>query len=250
MEECRELPLLFYAYRRRLVGNVSAHSHGGCELIYLLRGSCRVEGPLGVLAGRSGQLLVIPPETVHNQIDSPDEKNIFCVFQAQPGLFEQRWRTIDLAGEAWCRRWLLELSSMTERNDFEGANAILLGLLLRLSAFEKKRAAAEHLHPGLRKALAFIYNNFSRRISVEQIAEASGISVSLLRKLVVDYCGTSPVRYLQDLRISRAEEMLKSPGLSISEISLRCGFENPGYFIRLYRRKYGAPPGRRRRPAN
>ena len=44
MEECRELPLLFYAYRRRLVGNVSAHSHGGCELIYLLRGSCRVEG--------------------------------------------------------------------------------------------------------------------------------------------------------------------------------------------------------------
>ena len=84
MEECRELPLLFYAYRRRLVGNVSAHSHGGCELIYLLRGSCRVEGPLGVLAGRSGQLLVIPPETVHNQIDSPDEKNIFCVFRHSP----------------------------------------------------------------------------------------------------------------------------------------------------------------------
>ena len=91
MEECRELPLLFYAYRRRLVGNVSAHSHGGCELIYLLRGSCRVEGPLGVLAGRSGQLLVIPPETVHNQIDSPDEKNIFCVFQAQPYKYATRF---------------------------------------------------------------------------------------------------------------------------------------------------------------
>lgn len=151
MEECRELPLLFYAYRRRLVGNVSAHSHGGCELIYLLRGSCRVEGPLGVLAGRSGQLLVIPPETVHNQIDSPDEKNIFCVFQAQPGLFEQRWRTIDLAGEAWCRRWLLELSSMTERNDFEGANAILLGLLLRLSAFEKNARQPNTCIPGSEK---------------------------------------------------------------------------------------------------
>ncbi len=246
MESCNELPLLFYAYRRSLVGNVPAHSHGGCELIYLLRGSCRVEGPYGVLEGRKGHLLVIPPETVHNQIDSADEKNIFCVFQASPCLFEQRWRMIDLAGETWCRRWLLELGAMTERNDFEGANAILLGFLLRLAAFERKRVAVEHLHPGLQRALTFVYNNFSNCISVEQIAEESGISVSLLRKLFVDYCGVSPVRYLQNLRISRAEVMLKDPYLSISEIALKCGFENPGYFIRLYRRKHGVSPGRSR----
>lgn len=249
MEERSELPMLFYAYRRKLVGNVPAHSHGGCELIYLLKGSCRVESPLGVLEGGEEHLLVIPPETVHNQIDSPDEKNIFCVFQTPPGLFEQRWREIDLTGEAWCRRLLLELADMTERNDFEGANAILLGLLQRITAFERKQSAVEHLHPRLLKALTFIYHNFSHNISVKQIAEASGSSVSLLRKLFVDYCGVSPLRYLQDLRISRAEEMLKNPYLSISEIALKCGYENPGYFIRLYRRKYGVSPGRSRRPA-
>ena len=136
MGEYHQLPQLFYAYRRRLAGNVAAHSHGGCELIYLLRGSCRVEGVHGVLEGKAGHLLVIPPEAVHNQIDSQDEKNIFCVFQAPPELFEQRWRAIDLTGENWCRRWLLELSKMTEQHDFEGANAILLGLLQKLAAFE------------------------------------------------------------------------------------------------------------------
>ncbi len=246
MGEYHQLPQLFYAYRRRLAGNVAAHSHGGCELIYLLRGSCRVEGVHGVLEGKAGHLLVIPPEAVHNQIDSQDEKNIFCVFQAPPELFEQRWRAIDLTGENWCRRWLLELSKMTEQHDFEGANAILLGLLQKLAAFEKKHANTEFLHPGLRRALAFLYNNSSRNISVEQIAEESGISVSLLRKLFVDYCGISPVQILQDLRISRAEEMLKNSTLSISEIALTCGFENSGYFIRLYRRKHGISPGRRR----
>lgn len=246
MGEYHQLPQLFYAYRRRLAGNVAAHSHGGCELIYLLRGSCRVEGVHGVLEGKAGHLLVIPPEAVHNQIDSQDEKNIFCVFQAPPELFEQRWRAIDLTGENWCRRWLLELSKMTEQHDFEGANAILLGLLQKLAAFEKKHANTEFLHPGLRRALAFLYNNSSRNISVEQIAEESGISVSLLRKLFVDYCGVSPVHFLQNLRISRAEEMLKNSNLSISEIALTCGFENSGYFIRLYRRRYGTPPGRRR----
>lgn len=249
MEERSELPMFFYAYRRKLVGNVPAHNHGGCELIYLLKGSCRVESPLGVLEGKAGSLLVIPPETVHNQIDSPDEKNVFCVFQAPPGLFEQRWRAIDCSGEAWCRRLLLELGRMTEQNDTGGANAILLGFLQRVTAFERKRSVVELLHPGLREALVFIYNNFSRRISVEQIAGESGISVSLLRKLFVDYCGVSPLRYLQDLRISRAEEMLKNQYLSVSEIALKCGFEDSGYFIRLYRRKHGVPPGRNRRPS-
>ena len=210
MGEYHQLPQLFYAYRRRQAGNVAAHSHGGCELIYLLRGSCRVEGVHGVLEGKAGHLLVIPPEAVHNQIDSQDEKNIFCVFQAPPELFE--------------------LSKMTEQHDFEGANAILLGLLQKLAAFEKKHANTEFLHPGLRRALAFLYNNSSRNISVEQIAEESGISVSLLRKLFVDYCGVSPVHFLQNLRISRAEEMLKNSNLSISEIALTSGFENSGYF--------------------
>ena len=118
--------------------------------------------------------------------------------------------------------------------------------LQKLAAFEKKHANTEFLHPGLRRALAFLYNNSSRNISVEQIAEESGISVSLLRKLFVDYCGVSPVHFLQNLRISRAEEMLKNSNLSISEIALTCGFENSGYFIRFYRRRYGTPPGRRR----
>lgn len=111
---------------------------------------------------------------------------------------------------------------------------------------KKKHANTEFLHPGLRRALTFLYNNFSRNISVAQIAEESGISVSLMRKLFVNYCGVSPVHFLQNLRISRAEEMLKNSNLSISEIALTCGFENTGYFIRLYRKRFGSSPGRRR----
>ena len=78
-------------------------------------------------------------------------------------------------------------------------------------------------------------------------AEHAGISVSLLRKLFTDYCGTPPLGYLQNLRLARAEELLKNPYLSIAEIAAECGFDSAGYFIRLYRRKHGTSPGKARR---
>lgn len=60
-----ELPLLFYAWRRKVIGNVAPHQHGGCELIYVLDGHCRVESPAGIFEGTPGKLLVIPPEVIH-----------------------------------------------------------------------------------------------------------------------------------------------------------------------------------------
>ena len=242
-----ELPLLFYAWRRKAAGNVAPHRHGGCELIYVLEGHCRVESPAGIFEGTPGKLLVIPPEVIHNQIDDPGEDNIFCVFQANPALFAQHWRSLDLGGETRTIRMFLELCDMTEKNDLTGASALLLSFLQRLSAFEQKQSLSTRQHPKLRKALEFLHENLTRPITVRATAEHTGISVSLLRKLFTDYCGTPPLGYLQNLRLARAEELLKNPYLSIAEIAAECGFDSAGYFIRLYRRKHGTSPGKARR---
>ena len=136
-----ELPLLFYAWRRKVTGNVAPHQHGGCELIYVLDGHCRVESPAGIFEGTPGKLLVIPPEVIHNQIDDPGEDNIFCVFQANPALFAQHWRSLDLGGETRTIRMFLELCDMTEKNDLTGASAELSAKALRF------RAETVPLHP-------------------------------------------------------------------------------------------------------
>ena len=242
-----ELPLLFYAWRRKVTGNVAPHQHGGCELIYVLDGHCRVESPAGIFEGTPGKLLVIPPEVIHNQIDDPGEDNIFCVFQANPVLFAQHWRSLDLGGETRTIRMFLELCDMTEKNDLTGASALLLSFLQRLSAFEQKQSLSTRQHPKLRKALEFLHENLTRPVTVQATAEHAGISVSLLRKLFTDYCGTPPLGYLHDLRLARAEELLKNSYLSIAEIAAECGFDSAGYFIRLYRRKHGTSPGKARR---
>ena len=124
----------FYADLHAKSGTVPFHQHDGCEILLVLRGKCRVESPLGTLEGNAGDLLVIPPGIRHNQLSEPGERNFFCVFRAETGLFRQEWRKIHLAAPGFARRTLLELQTMNLRNERSGADALLCSLLQRISA--------------------------------------------------------------------------------------------------------------------
>ncbi len=238
------LPYFSYAHQHVATRNdVPFHQHGGCELLLIVRGACRVESPSGVLEGHPGTLIVIPPGLRHNQINEPGERNLFCVFQASPELFPQHWRSIDVSGLGWVRRTFLELKSMTDRGDFTGAPALLCSLLQRLNA---QTEPAEALHPGLREALRFMQNHFTEPLSVPAIAREAGVCPSFLRRLFQNSRKEAPLQYLQELRLERARILLRNPYLSVAEAAARSGFENSNYFIRLYKSRYGITPRRDR----
>ena len=213
-----ELPYFAYAWLHHGEGNVAFHCHGGCEILLVTRGKCRVESSSGILEGVPGTLIVIPPGVRHNQINEPGERNLFCVFQASPGLFSQRWRRIDVSGLGWVRRSLLELWRMMELGNLTGAPALL-----------------------------FMQDHFTEELSIEETARKAGICPSFLRRLFQDFCGESPLQYLRNLRLERSRILLRNPYLSIAEIAERCGFGDSNYFIRIYKSRYGITP-RKDRP--
>ncbi len=240
-----ELPYFAYAWLHHGDGNVEFHCHGGCEILLVIRGKCRVESSSGILEGAPGTLIVIPPGIRHNQINEPGERNLFCVFQASPGLFSPRWRQINVSGLGWVRRSLLELRGMMELGDLTGAPALLCSLLQRLNQLENR---TENLHPGLQRALRFMQEHFTEELSIEKTAREAGICPSFLRRLFQDFCGESPVQYLRNLRLERARILLRNPYLSIEEIAERCGFGGSNYFIRIYKSRYGVTPRKDRPP--
>lgn len=240
-----ELPYFAYAWLHHGDGNVEFHCHGGCEILLVIRGKCRVESSSGILEGAPGTLIVIPPGIRHNQINEPGERNLFCVFQASPGLFSPRWRQINVSGLGWVRRSLLELRGMMELGDLTGAPALLCSLLQRLNQLENR---TENLHPGLQRALRFMQEHFTEELSIEKTAREAGICPSFLRRLFQDFCGESPLQYLRNLRLERARILLRNPYLSIEEIAERCGFGGSNYFIRIYKSRYGVTPRKDRPP--
>lgn len=54
--------------------------------------------------------------------------------------------------------------------------------------------------------------------------------------------GTSPVRYLNDYRLSVARELLLHTGKSIKSVAAAVGIPDPFYFSRLFRTAYGQSP--------
>jgi len=81
-------------------------------------------------------------------------------------------------------------------------------------------------------------------LHVEKIAEELGISRSTLFREFSRTHGIAPKRYIDNLRLAKAERLLHQPGIRLKEIAEACGFSSTQYFIRVFRDRHGQPPKR------
>ncbi|MDO5784502.1 MAG: AraC family transcriptional regulator [Eubacteriales bacterium] len=94
----------------------------------------------------------------------------------------------------------------------------------------------------LRKMMQYIWDNYTERISLDDIAQAANISKSAALRCFRSGLQTSPVGYLNDYRLSRAKEHLLNDKGSISDVAMSVGFDNVGYFDRVFKRAFGVTP--------
>jgi transcriptional regulator GlxA family with amidase domain len=94
----------------------------------------------------------------------------------------------------------------------------------------------------VQKAVAYISANYSRPITVEEIAGYVGLSRSHLFRSFEKVMDKSPKEYLTDFRIRRACNLLQGSDLSITAIANAVGFENSLYFSKVFHRATGMSP--------
>ncbi|MEO0062805.1 MAG: Transcriptional activator NphR, partial [Pseudomonadota bacterium] len=96
-----------------------------------------------------------------------------------------------------------------------------------------------------RQVLRRIENDFADPdLSPDLLAAELGISKRYLQTLLAGN-GTSFVQELNATRLDRASDMLSDPrngGIAVGEIAWRCGFLDPGYFARAFRKRFGVTP--------
>ena len=100
----------------------------------------------------------------------------------------------------------------------------------------------DHTHHLIKKALDYIQNNFNRDISLNEISEELNISSYYFSKLFKDETGEGFVEYMTKRRVDKAKEMLKDPQKSIKEIGSECGYSDPNYFSRSFKKYTGVTP--------
>jgi len=107
-----------------------------------------------------------------------------------------------------------------------------------------KSDITEQYSSSIDKAIKFIKNNYNQKLTVEQLAEESGYSPSHFNSEFVRLVGKSPIRYLNEIRIERAKELLRTGLFSIGEIADSCGFENTYYFSNVFKKYTGVSPSK------
>lgn len=94
----------------------------------------------------------------------------------------------------------------------------------------------------LKQMLSYIRQNYMNGITLEDIANAAMVSKSECLRCFRSRFEMTPIQYLIECRLEMSRHLLGSTDLSVKEIAAKCGFEDAGYFGRIFRKRCGVTP--------
>lgn len=78
------------------------------------------------------------------------------------------------------------------------------------------------------------------------LAALSGITLRQLERLFVKYLGATIAETYMAIRLDHAAHLLRATSMPVTEIALSCGFSGSSHFSRVFRQRFGVPPGKAR----
>ena len=227
-----------------------AHMHDAVELIYVLNGSMEV-----TIGGKRCSLLpgdtaIAFPGVVHSyDYVSDDIEGIMIMFL--PGIIDEydsilrsmrpedpmiklvnRHPDMDSA----VRRTAELTDTRLKTAYLHVVLACVTGCLTLIPA-EKQQAGKL-----TDKVLQYVSNHFTEALSLENTAEALGISRIYLSHIFSQQLHINFRQYINTLRINLACKLMRDPTLTITQISFRCGYENQRTFHRAFLDQCGTNP--------
>lgn len=240
------------------------HRHTNYEVILVDRGPYRCELNGEQLTLVDGQVLVLKPGDWHQDHLRDGQRHYVLHFRltgsptGEPALplFRDDVRpaaqvcTGDYSRDAFIMRELRREAEEEARHSPAVQDSLLEALFWRLvrglpesnlsDAFRRlPRAEAQ------REAIAAVFHRHLRgNPTVVELAAEARMSPRHLTTLCREMFSAGPARYLLQLKLRRAEEMLRYRGQRVKEVSEALGFANPYHFSRAFSRVLGYAPSR------
>ncbi len=135
-----------------------------------------------------------------------------------------------------------------QESGFQQMLAGIVGRLLSLAYFYDRNSQFKESDTAnkIGQAKVMIYDNHMI-ISPEEIASRLCLSYSSFRKTFKEYTGFSPARFINEVRMSKAKELLTNTSLSIKEVAYHVGYNNHDYFFTAFRHMTGQTPAEYRK---
>lgn len=120
-----------------------------------------------------------------------------------------------------------ELISLLVTTDLSNDTRKIFGNLFNATSYEFQETIAKNIFEDL---------------NIEDLAFLTGMSLSSFKRKFKDIFGTSPNKYIVSKRLDRAQTLLRTSDLTISEVAFDCGFSDVGYFSKTFKKHYNISP--------
>ncbi len=144
-------------------------------------------------------------------------------------------------------RMIAEVANKARGHEL-AAKACLLELLVFLQRRDfHEQPAPKQPHHAVELAIRFLESHYNRPLRLNDIATAARLNPIYLERLFKRVIGHSPMIYLSRLRVGRAKHLLCRAGMTVKEVASAVGFEDAGYFTRVFQKFEGMSPMHYRR---
>jgi AraC-like DNA-binding protein/mannose-6-phosphate isomerase-like protein (cupin superfamily) len=253
--------------------HMAPHAHDRAEIMYLLRGRCRIqlfegdrqqEFTMGV-----GEFVLIDAGMMHAlQVDeSCYMVNVEFSFRPNPPLMTMQSL---MAASPALAQWLRELSPWQRGKDDSGMLYAALSavvddyfhaadvdtalkeihiaqMLVHLATALMDDKAAGKGYVYVRRCVNLLSERMSEDTRIEELAKELGISAAYLQRLFRQVHGMTIIDYLNRMRIERAKLLLLNTDDPVVEIAMEAGFNSRQHFTRVFTSLEGISPQEYRR---
>lgn len=132
-----------------------------------------------------------------------------------------------------------KISSLAEQ--LEQKASLLKLISYYIGNADSSRIAADY-DPKITYIISYIEQNLSRQITLSELSDLLHYHPNYFVRYFKGATGYTPMAFIHNRRISRAQKLLLNEKLSIHEISLQTGFQDSPYFSRCFKKKTGFKP--------
>lgn len=118
----------------------------------------------------------------------------------------------------------------------------LLRELLDYTVKQQREVVSDTIRDTIHKAIAYVDKNYCENISLSELADKFHVEPSYFSKLFHQECGDNLIQYVAKKKIEQAVSLMSKSELNLTEISFMVGYEDYGYFNRVFRKYKGCSP--------
>ncbi len=205
------------------------HWHEEMEIVVAVNGSCLYSVDFKQYEVKEGDILIIPPASLHSFERQGEESFIGFVILFHAAMINNN--TLDICSAKYItpifnNEMYLPCFIPSDSEHNQPLHAIIREILILQ----------------MKKIIHYIEEHYNEKITLETLADHAGLSQYHLAHTFKKCTGQSPIEFINHYRLSMAAARLIETDEQIIEIAIDTGFNNISYFNRIFKKRFGVTP--------